>query len=64
MQMRRVPMRGEKYHTRDGLEITILEAEKGKPFVRAVAPSGKIQQFVKDEINLEVINTAQYEKVA
>lgn len=61
MRMRRKPYRGEHYRLGNGDEVTTLEAKE--KMVKVLLPNGKTMAVAKDDLNLPIIDTKDYEKL-
>lgn len=64
MIMRKKPLRGEKYMV-EGAEVTVLEVQhdgQGNT-VSIVLPSGKVGSVTKSQLNLQIIDTSDFEKL-
>jgi len=63
--MRRIPIRGEKIKTKDGIIVQIIDIpNNGKShLVRVISPTDHITFVEKDLLELEIIDTKNYEKI-
>ncbi len=61
MKMRERTIRGKKYRLRTGEEVIALEAIEDS--VKVLLPSEKIATCPKDDLNLTIIDTKNYEKI-
>jgi hypothetical protein len=61
--MRKRPIRGEIIRMADGTDVTILE-EIEKDFFKVILPDGKLTAVPKGILDLPIIETKAYEKVA
>lgn len=64
MRMRLKPRRGEKRTTSQGVEVQILEEiVQGGQVVKVLLPNGKTDVVTKDDLDLPIIDTKDYEKL-
>lgn len=61
MLMRKKPIRGERVKSKFGYEVTLLE-DKGV-MVKCINDNGLMEQITKDNLELPVIDTKEWERV-
>lgn len=64
MLMRYKPLRGEKHKLKDGRLITIIEPVNGfTKMLKVILPNEKMVTIDLNDIQLSIIDTANYEKI-
>lgn len=61
--MRQRPLRGQKYVVqKTGIEVTALES-LGPVMLKVLLPDGLLSSVPKDDLNLTIIDTKDYERL-
>ena len=65
MKMRYRPLRGQEFDLKDGRVVKVVEVlEEGRgQMVSVVLPNGKLTAVHKNELDLKIIDTKDYEKI-